>query len=255
MSVRETIAYEAEGHSMEGWLVVPDQCRHPVPGIVMFHEFMGLGDYLDRHLKNLADLGYVVMAADMYGRGIRPDCAQTALGYSRPLRADRKRMRQMASAALIRLKGLPAVDSRKIAAIGFSFGGCAALELARRGADLKAAVSIYGYLDAPLPAVPHSVKARVLVFHGLHDPVVPGNELAAFRREMLAAGADCRVVVYPDAGHGFCNRWMDGSQHPWNRFSRWHDQDVWKTVVAFLAETLVPQPGFTGGLRLPVAPR
>jgi dienelactone hydrolase len=239
MGIRETITYAAEGRSLEGWLVVPDHRRHPVPGILVFHEFMGLGAYLNRHLKKLADLGYVVMAADMYGRGVRPGNATTALGYSRPLRANRQRMRQLAAAALACLRSLPFVDGEKIAAIGYSFGGCAALELARSGADLKAAVSVYGYLDAPLPAASGTIKARLLIFHGMHDPVVPESELVAFRREMTAAGADNRVVVYPDAGHGFCNRQMDGRQHPWNRYSRRHDEDVWKTLAAFLAETFV----------------
>lgn len=237
MRIRETIAYMVEGRSLEGWLVVPDHRRHPVPGILVFHEFMGLGAYLNRHLQNLADLGYVVMAADMYGRGIRPDSAAMALGHSRPLRANRRRMRQLAGAALACMRDLPLVDNGKIAAIGYSFGGCAALELARSGADLKAAVSVYGYLDAPLPAAPGTIKARLLIFHGMHDPVVPESELDAFRREMTAVGADNRIVVYPDAGHGFCNRQMDGRQHPWNRYSRRHDEDVRQTLVAFLAET------------------
>lgn len=237
MEMGEAIAYTADNHALEGRLIRSHKCGGASPGILVFHEFMGLGAYLDRHLENLADLGYAVMAADMYGRGIRPGDAQAALGYSRPLRADRNAMRRRAAAALSCLRGLPFLDSEKIAAIGFSFGGCTALELARSGADIKAAVSIYGYLDAPLPAAPGTIKARLLVFHGRHDPVVPENELQAFRREMQDSGADCRMVVYDDAGHGFCNPRMDGREHPWNRYSRRHDQDVRKKLVAFLSET------------------
>ena len=237
MEMGEVIAYTADNHALEGRLIRPHERGGASPGILVFHEFMGLGAYLNRHLQNLADLGYVVMAADMYGRGVRPGNATKALGYSRPLRANRQRMRQLAAAALACLRSLPFVDGEKIAAIGYSFGGCAALELARSGADLKAAVSVYGYLDAPLPAAPGTIKARLLVFHGLHDPVVPESELVAFRREMTAVGADSRVVVYADAGHGFCNRQMDGRQHPWNRYSRKHDEDVRQTLAAFLAGT------------------
>jgi dienelactone hydrolase len=239
MEMGEVIAYTADNLALEGRLIRPHERGGASPGILVFHEFMGLGAYLERHLQNLADLGYVVMAADMYGRGVRPASAHDALGYSRPLRADRSAMRRRAEAALACLRSLPFVEGEKIAAIGYSFGGCAALELARSGADLKAAVSVYGYLDAPLPAAPGTIKARLLIFHGMHDPVVSESELVAFRREMTAVGADNRLVVYPDAGHGFCNRQMDGRQHPWNRYSRWHDEDVWKTLAAFLAETFI----------------
>ena len=204
---REAIAYEADGRPFEGWLVVPDHCRPQAPGILVFHEFMGLGDYLDRHLQHLADLGYVAMAADMYGRGIRPEDEKTALGYSRPLRNDRKHMRRLAAAALSCLRDLPFVDSQTIAAIGYSFGGCVALELARSGADLKAAVSIYGYLDAPQPAVPNSIKARLLIFHGMHDPVVPQRELS-HSAGMKAACADSGwwFTPMPDTG-SVTGRW------------------------------------------------
>lgn len=238
MDTGEAILYSADGIALEGRLIKPSDDGGVSPGILVFHEFMGLGSDLDRHLENLAAQGYVVLAADMYGRGVRPVDAHAALGYSRPLRADRNLMRRRATAALMGLRSLPFVDSQRIAAMGFSFGGCAALELARSGADLKAAVSVYGYLDAPLPAAPGSIKAAVLVFHGRHDPVVPEKELTAFRREMNIAGADCRIVVYDDAGHGFCNPLMDGRQHPWNRYRPWHDRDVRKRMAVFFAETV-----------------
>jgi dienelactone hydrolase len=239
MPIKETIEYLDEAHSLEGWLVYSNGCRKPAPGIVVFHEFMGLGAYLDRHLEKLADLGYVVMAADLYGRGVRPADEHSALTCSRPLRDDRQAMRRRARAALDCMKGLSRVEADNIAAVGYSLGGCAALELARSGASLKGAVSLYGYLDTPIPALPGVIQARLLVFHGIHDPVVPMSSLADYCQEMAAADADSRVVTYVDAGHGFCNRRMNGGKDPWNRYSRRHDQRSWKVLAAFLAEVLV----------------
>ncbi len=213
-------------------------CRRPAPGVLVFHEYMGLGDYLTPPLEKLARCGYVVMAADMYGKGIRPENEAVALGFSRPLRADRQAMRRRALAALDCLNQCDGVDPQRIAVVGYSFGGCVALELARAGAALRAAVSFYGYLDTPLPAAKGVIRARLLVFHGLHDPVVPLPSLAAFHAEMAAARAHRRVITYADAGHGFCNPRMDGSQDPWNRYSRRHDERSWKTLVAFLDAAL-----------------
>jgi len=238
MISRDTVDYRDGSHALQGWLVDARDSSRPVPGVLVFHEYMGLGDYLERPLEKLARLGYVVMAADMYGKGVRPDNAEAALGLCRPLRADRKAMRRRARAAFECLRQCDGVDPQRIAAVGYSFGGCTALELARSGAAICAAVSFYGYLDTPLPAAEGAIRARLLVFHGLHDPVVSLQSLAAYYEEMAAARADSRVITYADAGHGFCNRHPDGSQEPWNRYSRRHDERSWKSLAAFLDESL-----------------
>ncbi len=239
MASQTTIDYRDGNHLLEGWLLDENDHVQPKPGILVFPEFMGLGTYLARHLVNLAGLGYVVLAADMFGKAIRPKDAATALSFSRPLRDNRAAMRRRALAAFDCLRHLKRVDPQRIAALGYSFGGCAALELARTGAALRAAVSLYGYLDTPLPADAGTIKAKLLVFHGMHDPVVPMASLASYCQEMAAARADSRVVTYTDAGHGFCNREMDGAQDPWNRYSRRHDERSWQTLTPFLAEALM----------------
>ncbi len=238
MLIQETIDYTDGQCALQGLLRYDTAIDTPAPGIVVFHEFMGLGAYLERHLQNLAGLGYVVLAADMYGKGIRPADAATALGYSRPLRDDRPLMRQRARAALDCLRRSGRVAPHKIAAVGYSFGGCVALELARSGADIRAAVSFYGYLETPNPAAAGGIGAKLLVFHGMHDPIVPVSSLAAYCQEVAAAGADSRVVTYDDAGHGVCNREMDGTQETWNRYSRTHDERSWQTLVDFLDRVL-----------------
>jgi len=238
MNVKETVDYRDGNHALQGWLLYGCGCRRPAPGVLVFHEYMGLGGYLKHPLEKLARRGYGVMAADIYGKGVRPENADVALSYSRPLRADRVTLRRRVLAALQCLKQRHGVDPQRIAAVGYSFGGCAALELARSGAAIRAAVSFYGYLDTPLPAAKGAIRAKLLVFHGLRDPVVPLQSLAVYQGEMAAARADSRVITYADAGHGFCNPSMDGSQDPWNRYSRRHDARSWKTLVAFLDEAL-----------------
>ena len=238
MNAKQTIDYRDGNQAFQGWLIDDRGYPRPAPGVLVFHEFMGLGDYLARPLAKLARRGYVVMAADMYGRGVRPENAEAALQLSRPLRADRAAMRRRAQAAFECLQRNDGVDPQRIAAIGYSFGGCVALELARSGAAIRAAVSFYGYLDTPLPTLPGAIRAKLLVFHGLHDRIVPLHSLAAYHEEMAAARADSRVVTYADAGHGFCNPCMDGSRDSWNRYSRRHEANSWKTLVAFLEENL-----------------
>ena len=247
MHNKTKIEYTEAGQTLEGWLVHEPRLRGPAPGILLFPEFMGLGTYLDRYLNRLAGLGYVVLAADMFGKGVRPASPSEALLHSRPLRENRPAMRRRARVAWRCLLGLDLIRPDALAAIGFSFGGCAALELARSGANLKAAVSFYGYLDTPFPAAHGGLTAKLLVFHGQHDPVVPMVELEAFRQEMAAAGADSRIVLYADAGHGFCNREMDGTTHPWNRYSRLHDEHSWRTLKAFLADALAVDQRPLGG--------
>ena len=125
------VGYEDAGHALEGWLASPPTSGKPVPGIVVFHEFMGLGEYLRRPVEKLAGLGYAVLAADLYGEGVRPKDASAASRLSRPLRRDRRAMRQRAAVALDCLKRLAGVDPDNIAAVGYSLGGCAALPFDR----------------------------------------------------------------------------------------------------------------------------
>lgn len=109
------------------------------------------------------------------------------------------------NAALEQLKHDPHVDSTRIAAIGYCFGGAVVLGMARSGADLAAVVTFHGALATQSPAQPGKVKARVLVLAGGADPFVPPEQVEAFKKEMQAAGARFDVVVYPGAKHGFTN--------------------------------------------------
>jgi len=199
--------------SLEGVLAVPrDRCQ-PLPGVLLIHEFTGLGRHVTEEAAALAREGYAVLCADMYGPDARPRDREEALAISRSFRADRARMRERAAVNLAALAALSFVDPSRLFAAGYSFGGCAALELCRHdplfvpGAPfrLRAAASFYGYLDAPLPCAPGLSRPPMLVLLGARDKVVPLSDAPAFAGEMEAAGAAYRMVVYSGAGHAFSN--------------------------------------------------
>ncbi|WP_461209327.1 dienelactone hydrolase family protein [Desulfocurvus sp. DL9XJH121] len=204
MSAPQPLAYAHQGVELEG-LVLRPEGQGPWPGALLIHEYTGLGDYLLPHAEALTREGYLVLCHDMYGRGVRARDRAEASILSRPFRQDRLLMRGRALAGLDALRALPGVDARRCVALGFSFGGGAVLELARSGADVKAVASFYGYPDTTHPANPGDVRARVLVLHGALDRVASMDQLAQLEGEMDVAGADCRVVVYPRAGHAFSN--------------------------------------------------
>ncbi|BBD07837.1 dienelactone hydrolase family protein [Desulfovibrio ferrophilus] len=197
--------YQDGPTELEGLVVRDAQIKGPQPGVLLIHEYTGLGDYLVPHAEALAREGFMVLCHDMYGVGVRPKDRAEASAISRPFRDDRMLMRSRAKAGLDALATLPGVDTKSLYAVGFSFGGGAVLELARSRAQLHAAVSFYGYLDTTHPANPGDIKAKLLVLHGMQDKVVTMDHLGMFEGEMDLAGADVKTVVYPHAGHAFSN--------------------------------------------------
>jgi dienelactone hydrolase len=166
---------------------------------------MGISAGAEEIAKSVAEQGYVVLIADLYGQAIRPGNADEAGAAMMPLKNDRALLRKRMWAAYDMLKnqGLAQVDSNKLATFGFCFGGCCSLELARSGAPLQAAVSFHGNLDTPNPIDAQSIKGAVLVLHGASDPLVPNEQLPVFEAEMNAASVDWQLTSYGGAVHSF----------------------------------------------------
>jgi len=145
------------------------------------------------------------LIADLYGQTVRPSNADEAGAAMMPLKNDRALLRKRMQAAFEQLQsqGDAQVDTARLATFGFCFGGCCALELARSGAPLKAAISFHGTLDTPNPADAQNIKGAVLVMHGASDPLVPKEQLPAFEDEMNAAGVDWQLLSYGGAVHSF----------------------------------------------------
>jgi len=200
----QSVVYQIDGQSYESRLAYVEGAK-AAPGLVMAPNWMGVSDSAEQIAKKVAAKGYVVLLADLYGQNVRPDSNDTALAAMMPLKNDRGLLNKRMQAALDQLTSQTsaAVDASRLAAFGFCFGGCCALELARTGAPLQAAVSFHGTLDTPNPADANNIKGKVLVLHGASDPLVPKEQLPAFEEEMNAANVDWQLLSYGGAFHSF----------------------------------------------------
>ncbi len=197
------IEYEHDGQVLMGFLAYDDAVEGKRPGVLIVHEWKGFGDYVQMRARQLAEEGYVAFAVDMYGKGIYAKDHQEAARLSGMFRQDRDLMRSRAAAGLKELQKVERVDTERVAAIGYCFGGTTVLELARAGKDLDAVVSFHGGLGTPVPAREGEIQSRVLVFHGAADPHTSAEDLQAFKQEMEQSGADWWMVTFGGAAHSF----------------------------------------------------
>jgi dienelactone hydrolase len=204
--VTETVEYKEGDTALEGFLAYDDAAAGPRPGVLVIHDWMGVGPNSKRRAEELAGLGYVALAADIYGKDVRPKSRDEAAAAAGKYRSDRALLRRRAAAGLEALRARKEVDPKRVAAIGYCFGGGAALELARSGADLGAVVSFHGNLDTPNAEDARNIKAKVLVCHGADDPFVKPEQVAAFEAEMRNAHVDWQLVSYGGAVHGFTHK-------------------------------------------------
>ena len=210
---------------LESVFLLPDD-EGPFPAVLLFHEYTGLNEVTVNHAKRLAAAGYAVLAADFYGVRNRPSTVEEARSTHRIYRNDRLLMRERAKACLAVLRDQSNVDPDRIFVLGFSFGGGAALELARTGERLKGAVSVYGYLDTSFPVSAGDIECPLLAVHVTNDPVVPEEHLLMFRQEMQAAEVKYDLVQLDNAQHGFANPEDAGfdaslAEEMWDKVLNW----------------------------------
>ena len=203
--VTRTVEYRQDGTVMRGFLAYDDSLKSKRPGVLVVHEWWGLNDFARERALKLAGLGYVALAADMYGGGATTRDREEAGKLAGALLGNPDLLRARAQAALKVLAADPRVDPKRLAAIGFCFGGTTVLELAYSGADLAGVVSFHGGLPRPQPDDLKRIKAAVLVLHGADDPHVAPADIAAFEQAMRQAGADWQMVLFGGAVHGFTN--------------------------------------------------
>lgn len=203
--VTQTVEYTQDGTVMRGFLAYDDGLKGKRPGVLVVHEWWGLNDFARERARKLAGLGYVALAADIYGGGATTRDREEAGKLAGALRGNPDLLRARAQAALKVLAADPRVDPKRLAAIGFCFGGTTVLELAYSGADLAGVVSFHGGLPKARPDDLKRVKAAVLVLHGADDPHVSPADIAAFEQAMRQSGADWQMVCFGGAVHGFTN--------------------------------------------------
>jgi dienelactone hydrolase len=203
--VTKTVEYRQDGTVMQGFLAYDEALPGKRPGILVVHEWWGLNDFAKQKARELAGLGYVALAADMYGHGQITANPEEAAKLAGALRGNPELLRARARAALQALAAAPQADPKRLAAIGFCFGGTTVLELAYSGADLAGVVSFHGGLPRAQPEDLKRLKAAILVLHGADDPHVSMADISAFEQAMRQAGADWQMVFFGGAVHGFTN--------------------------------------------------
>lgn len=201
----EIITYNHGDTVLEGYLVYEESVKDKRPGVIIIHEWMGLSEYEKMRARQIAELGYVAFAADIYGKGVRPKNADEAAQLAGKFRSDRNLLRERGQAALLVLQNHPLVDPERIATMGYCFGGGASLELARSGAPIRGAISFHGNLDTPNPDDAKNIKGSILVLHGADDPMVPMEQVIAFQEEMRNAKVDWQMIFYGNTVHSFTN--------------------------------------------------
>lgn len=223
---------------LEGWLVRDTEGPAKKPGVVIAHQWKGLTDYEKKRAEMLAKLGYVVLCADIYGKGVRAATPQEAGALAGKYKGDRPLLRARMQAALAALREQSSVDTAKVGAMGYCFGGTAVLELARSGADIAGIVSFHGGLGSPTPEDARKIRCRVLALHGGDDPHVPAAEVQAFEDEMRKAGVDWQLLAYGGAVHSFTD-WNAGSDNSKGAaYNEKADKRSWEAMKGFFGELL-----------------
>ena len=221
--------YRSGDKTSIGYLALPDGSGAR-PGVLVVHEAPGRDDHVMRRAEMLARLGYIALAADLYGGGVVGKGPEEAFALMGPLREDADLLRGRVLAALEALVALPGVDRGRLGAIGYCFGGYSVLELARTGASLACVVSFHGLLETKRPAATGTVKAKILACTGSADPIVPREQVTAFEKEMIEAGTDWQVITYGGAKHAFTNTAADSIPMPGFGYSPAADARSWTAM-------------------------
>jgi dienelactone hydrolase len=236
--ITETVEYRHGDTVCQGWVAYDDAIRGRRPAVLLVHDWLGATLHQKEQIERLAALGYVALAADIYGKGVRPANAQEASAEAGKYYKDPALLRARVRAGLDYLASLAQADTSRLAAMGYCFGGRGALELARSGAPLRAVVTFHGSLATAAPGDAKNIRARVLVLHGADDPFVKQDEVRAFMDEMRAAGVDWQLVQYSGAVHSFTDPRAGGDNSKGAAYNAAADRRSWRAMRDFFEETL-----------------
>lgn len=237
LAAGQDLAYRDGKAALSGYLAQPDAAQGKRPGVLIIHQWLGLTDYEKGRAEQIAkELGYVALAADIYGAADNPSGDRAKAGPTAgKYKGDLKLYRARIQAGLAALKKQPGVDPKNLAVIGYCFGGTGALEAARGQLDAKAVASFHGGLGYA-EKERKKLRSAVLVLHGADDPHVKAEEVAAFEDEMRARGADWQLVKYADAVHAFTQPMAGSDKSKGAAYNAKADQRSWQALKAFLAE-------------------
>jgi dienelactone hydrolase len=228
--------YQVDGVEHRGYLAYNSDIKTKRPAILVIHEWWGHNDYARKRADQLAALGYVAFALDMYGEGRTADHPADAGKFAQAAMSDLAGTEKKLRVVLSLLRDQPQVDPSKIGGIGYCFGGGLLLQMARRGFPLDGIVSFHGSLATQAPAEKGAVKSRILVCHGGDDSFVPEEEVRALKLEMENADAELTVITYPKAKHSFTNPEADRFGKEFNLplgYSAEADEKSWNDMQIF----------------------
>jgi dienelactone hydrolase len=230
-----TIEYKHGDLVLEGFLAWDDSTTAKRPAVIVVHEWWGNNDYSHKRAEMIAQLGYVGFAIDMFGKGKLTNDPKVAGEWATAIKNDPKTAVERLKIGLDTLKAQPMVDSTKIAAIGYCFGGWCALQMARSNLPLSGVVSFHGSLAGSSPN-PEPIKPKVLVCHGAEDTFESPKEIADFTEEMRKSKADWQFISYGGAVHSFTNPDADKFGIPGVSYNKPADQRSWQAMKDFFAE-------------------
>jgi dienelactone hydrolase len=199
----QTVEYKHAGTAMEGYLTYDANTTGKRPGVLLVHRRDGMTDFTRKHADMIAKLGYVVFAADIFGKGVLPKDIPEMQAETAKYSKDRVFMRARAEAGLDMLQQNTMVDASRIAVIGYCFGGTVAQELSHTGAHVVGTIVVHGSFRGFTPGAAKNIKGRVLILHGAEDPTAPLSELDLAIKELRQTQVDWQLELYSGAHHGF----------------------------------------------------
>lgn len=234
----ETVRYKHGETQLQGYLAWDDAVTGPRPGVLVVHEWWGLNDYARSRADKLAKMGYVAFALDMYGEGKTTEHPSEAKEWATQVRSNQDQWQERAILGLNMLKKDERVDTKRLAAIGYCFGGSTVLQLAFTGQDVKGVVSFHGALPIPTAEQAAKAKASILVCHGADDPFIPEETIQKFRAGLTAGNVDWQMVYYANARHSFTNPDADSNGIDGLKYNAKADTRSWKDMQQFFAEVI-----------------
>lgn len=208
IKTREIQYVAADGSTLIGYFAAPENAT-AVAGVIVAPEWWGRNEYTEQRARELAAQGYAAFAIDMYGDKKVTTTVAEAQAWMMQTFEHADTIVTRATAALETLAAQAEVDPARLAAVGFCYGGKVVLDLARSGANLKAAITFHGVLSAAAPAEKGKIQAKILVLHGEADSMVSLDDVAQFKADMIQAEVDHEVIILKDAKHGFSNPLAD----------------------------------------------
>ena len=237
----EYTTYSVENTQLEGYLAWNKNSKEKRPGILVFPEWWGMNEYIQKRTEQIAELGFLAMGVDMYGEGKTTEIPDQAGSLMNDVINDKGTIKDRVQAAYNVLKVHSLSNPERIGAIGYCFGGALVLNMARLGMDLKVVVSFHGSLDSFYKPASGGIKAKILVCHGTADQMISQEAIAQFKSEMDTAGANYEFIYYEGALHRFSNPDADKRGKKFNiplAYNKNADKKSWEAMKALFEQFL-----------------